>query len=165
MAGLTDISLGNFTDIVYAPTGTLSPAGGDFSGGDFSAVGDVQQVGDISDEATIVDVQAYGQKYLKKLVGSANAAAMEVICNYDPTDAGQVDLLKAYKETTQRAIGVIMKESDGAFDATATNGTFNVFEVLVASASVSNSFDETRTVTFSLVPVDGIGEFVALTNT
>ena len=165
MAGLTDISLGNFTDIIYAPADTVAPVGGDFSSSSFLLVGDVQTVGDISDEATIVDVQAYGQKYLKKLVGSANASAIEVVCNYDPTDAGQIDLLSAYDTTTQRAIGVVMKENDGDFDADTTNGTFNVFNALIASASVANSFDETRTITFSIVPANGIGDYTALGNT
>ena len=158
MAGLTDISLGNFTDIIYAPTGTAIPPA-DLSVGDvFAAIGDVQTVGDISDEATIVDVQAYGQKYLKKLVGSANAAAIEVVCNYDPSDASQTDLLTAYSDSTKRNVAIVMLEND-----TGNNGTYNAFEVLVASSSVSNSFDETRTITFSLVPTNGIGIYQSLT--
>lgn len=147
MAGLTAISLGNFTKVYYGPSGVADPT---------SVLGEVQSVGDISDEATIVDVSAYGQKYLKKLVGSANASAIEIVCNFQPADAGQIDLLKAYEETTQRRILIEMDE-----DATGTNGTINQFDALIASASVTNSFDETRTITFSVVPVNGIGDYTA----
>ncbi len=149
MAGLEDISLGNFTNVFYGDAGTDDPT---------NKLGEVQSVGDISDEATIVDVQKYGQKYLRKLVGSANAAPIEVVCNFKPNDAGQIDLLKAYNETTTRRIKIDMDEND-----TGSNGTTNQFDVLVGSASVTNSFDETRTITFALVPIDGIGDYVAKT--
>ena len=156
MAGLLDISLGNFTEVrfgpaVGAPIPVLPTA---------ITLGDVMSVGDISDEATIVDVQAYGQKYLKKLVGSANAAAIEIVCNYDPTDAGQIDLLAAYNSSTQRAIGIVMKAEDASFSA--ADGTYNIFDALIASASVTNSFDETRTITFSVVPTNGLGAYLPL---
>ena len=148
MAGLTDISLGNYTKISYGPAGTAFASLGNLP--------DVQSVGELTDEATIVDVQAYGQKYLKKLVGSANASAIEVVVNYNPSEAGQIDLLAAYNSSTQRSIALVMDE-----DATGTNGTYNQFDALVASATVSNSFDETRTMTFSLVPVNGLGSYVS----
>ena len=154
MAGLLDISLGNFTEVRFGPaTAGVTPVLPTTY-----TLGDVQTVGDISDEATIVDVQAYGQKYLKKLVGSANAAAIEVVCNYDPSDASQTDLLTAYSDSTKRNVAIVMLEND-----TGNNGTYNAFEVLVASSSVSNSFDETRTITFSLVPTNGIGIYQSLT--
>ena len=56
MAGLTEISLGNFTEVRFAAADaaddTLIEAGTD----NVNIVGEVQSVGDISDEATIVDV-------------------------------------------------------------------------------------------------------------
>lgn len=150
-SGLTEISLGNFTAVFYGAKSTNPVALPS------NEVGEVQSVGDIADEATIVDVQAYGQKYLKKLVGSANASAIEIVCNYDPSDAGQVDLQLAYSTSTPRDIGILMKDVDGD----AAEGTFNVFNALIASASLSNSFDETRTITFSIVPTNGIGDYTA----
>lgn len=148
MAGLTDISLGNFTEVLYGAVGDAP--------GTMTKLGEVQTVGDLTDEATIVDVQAYGQKYLKKLVGSANASAIEVVCNYNPSDAGQIDLLSAYNLSEKRQIVLVMNE-----DEAGTNGTYNSFPALIASASVTNSFDETRTITFSIVPTDGLGTFEA----
>ena len=156
MAGLSDISLGNFTRILYGQASVAAPT---------SVLGDVQSIGDITDEATIVDVPAYAQKYLKKLVGSANASAIEVVCNYDPSDAGQIDLFAAYNASAARMIRIEMG-IDATFAGDATSHVTGIeFDCLVASASVSNSFDETRTVTFSLVPTDGLGDgYTAVTN-
>lgn len=150
MAGLTDISLGNFTNVLYGAVNAYTQS-------TLRLLGDVQTVGDIADEATIIDVQAYGQKYLKKLVGSANSSAIEVVCNYDPSDAGQTDLLLAYNTSTQRSIGIMMNVGEPADPAApfAVDGHHIVFNALVASASITNSFDETRTITFSIVPVGG----------
>ena len=146
MAGLADITLGNFTKVFVGESDDLQGA--------MSELEEVQSVGDISDEATIVDVQKYGQKYLRKLVGSANAAAIEVVCNYISNAATggivQKELLAAYSASTQKQVIVSMLE-----DATETNGVYVSFPCLVASATVTNAFDETRTVTFSLVPTNG----------
>lgn len=150
MAGLSDISLGNFTSVVYGAEGAYTQAA-------LSELGGVQSVGEISDEATIVDVSQYGRKYLRKLVGSANASAIEVICNYDPSDAGQIDLQLAYNTSTKRSIGIIMNEVNSN-DPMGDDGTHVVLNALIASASLSNSFDETRTITFSIVPIDGIAD-------
>ncbi len=147
MAGLDDITLGNFTKVFVGEVGQTHV--------DMSELEEVQSVGDISDEATIVDVQKYGQKYLRKLVGSANASAIDVVCNYvsNSTTEGivQKELLTAYTSSTPKQVIVSMLE-----DASGTNGVYVSIPVLVASATVSNSFDETRTVTYSLVPTNGI---------
>ena len=150
MAGLTDISLGNFTEVGVN-------AESEYDENSLVLIRCVQSVGDISDEATITDVSCYGQKYLRKLVGSANASAIEVVVNYDPTDPAQTTLFAAYTNNTIHAISIIMNESSSSDgDIPATDGTHICFDALVASASVTNSFDETRTVTFSLVPTKGI---------
>jgi hypothetical protein len=153
-AGLSGITLGNFTEIRYGNKSDAWPS--------LSILEDVQSVGELSDEATIVDVQAYGQKYLKKLVGSANASAIEVVCNYDPTATGQTTLFDAYNNSTEIEIALAMFDGDTGVGDDNAEGTYNKFGALVASASLSNSFDETRTITFSLVPTDGIGDFTAV---
>jgi hypothetical protein len=145
MAGLSDISLGNFTKVFIGDVGELQAS--------MTELEEVQSVGDISDEATIVDVQKYGQKYLRKLVGSANAAPIEVVCNYlSDTSVGiiQQELMSAYTNNTPKQAIISMLE-----DVTGTNGIYVSYGCLIASATVTNSFDETRTVTFSLVPTNG----------
>lgn len=149
--GLADISLGNFTEIRVGDTGDAFTA--------LSILEDVQSVGELTDEATIVDVNAYGQKYLKKLVGSANASAIEVVCNYDPTAVIQQELLAAYTSSVKKTIALTMFEGTTGVGLDESEGTYNQFDCLVASASVANSFDETRTITFSIVPTNGLGVY------
>jgi len=150
MAGLIDISLGNFTEIAIGELGSKLA-------GDLEVVACVQSVGDISDEATITDVSCYGQKYLRKLVGSANASAIEVVVNYNPSDLQQIELFAAYNDSTAIAVAIIMNESaPSVVTGDQVEGTHIIFSALVASASVSNAFDETRTVTFSFVPTKGV---------
>jgi hypothetical protein len=149
--GLSEISLGNFTEIRVGAIGS--------GFGDLLILEDVQSVGDLQDEATIIDVNAYGQKYMKKLVGSANASALEVVCNFNPSAPIQAELLAAYANTTSKMIAIAMFEATTGANGDEAEGTYNMFPCLIASASVANSFDETRTVTFSLVPANGIGEY------
>ena len=149
--GLSDISLGNFTEIRVGDIADIFSA--------LTILEDVQSVGDLQDEATIIDVNAYGQKYMKKLVGSANASALEVVCNFNPSAPVQTALLDAYTNTTPKVIAIAMFEATTGVGGTESEGTFNMFPCLVASASVANSFDETRTITFSLVPANGIGTY------
>ena len=152
--GLADISLGNFTEIRIGDVGSVFA--------DLDILGNVQSVGELTDEATIVDVNAYGQKYLKKLVGSANASAVEVVCNYNPSDITQGELLDAYTSSTPKQIALVMFESDTGSAGADAEGTYNMFKCLVASASLANSFDETRTITYSLVPTDGLGDYTSV---
>ena len=152
--GLADISLGNFTEI------RIGDIADTFT--ELDVLGDVQSVGELTDEATIVDVNAYGQKYMKKLVGSANASAVEVVCNYNPSDLIQIELLDAYTNSTPKNVALVMFESDTGNAGTEAEGTYNMFKCLVASASLANSFDETRTITYSLVPTDGLGDYTSV---
>jgi hypothetical protein len=111
-------------------------------------VEDVQSIGEISDEATIVDVSAYGQQYLRKLVGSKSAGPMEIVVNaiFDVVVAPQQQMLRdAYRDGTSLFFTVEMKNAAG--DA----GDFVSFQGLVASASISNEFDGIRSQTFSIV--------------
>ena len=149
--GLADISLGNFTEVRVGEVNDAFTA--------LSILGDVQSIGELTDEATIVDVNAYGQKYLKKLVGSANASAIEVVCNYNPADTIQEELLTAYTSSVPKSIALVMFEADTGALGDDAEGTYNQFPCLIASATLSNSFDETRTMTFSLVPTDGLGDY------
>ena len=142
MASLSDIALGNFTKIKITPAG----------GSEFE-LADVQSIGDVGDEATIVDVPEFNRKYLRKLVGSANAGPMEVVCNLVP-DLGQTEssfeqMEDAYTNGTRCAVVVELLEDDAG-----TNGDKFSFNALVASKTLSTGFDTVRTVTWSLA-IDG----------
>lgn len=137
MAGLIDITLGNFTKFYITETT-------DFD----TLVTNVQSVGELSDESTIVDVAEYNVKYMRKLVGSASAGPIELVVNFDPSDASYVLLESFYKAGTRFAAKLEMLTSDESA------GSFITFNALCASKSFSNEFDGVRTVTFSIV-IDG----------
>lgn len=139
MAGLTDISLGNFTKFHITTEG----------GTDYDLpVANLQAVGDLGDEATIVDVSEYGVKYLRKLVGSASAGPVDLTVNFDPSDTSFTRLEALYKSGLPVACKLEM------LDSSETNGSFVTFTGLVASKSFGNEFDGVRSVVFSIA-IDG----------
>ena len=137
MAGLQDISLGNNT-FVYA-TDVI-----DYD----TLIGSLQSVGDITRESNIVDVPVYGEEFQRKLVGSSTVGSIDVVTNTDPSDEGYV-LLSAKAKTKERVNFKVEFQN-----ASKTAGHFITFTGIVASNSMSSSFDETRSTTFSIA-VDG----------
>lgn len=138
--GIDSIQMGNYTKVLVGLT--ASPT---------AELEDLSSVGDIADEATVVDVPAYGSKYLKKLVGSHNAGPIEIVVNLNPDSiaAPQQKLMReAYLNDTKVYVVVQMLDSNG------TAGDFVEFAGYVTSGSISNEFDAVRTQTFS-VAVDG----------
>ena len=138
--GIDTIQISNYVKVLVGltpiPTTTLE---------------EVQSVGEITDEATVVDIPSYGSQYLKKVVGSKNAGPVEIVVNLNPDSitAPQQKLLRdAYKNDTKIYFTIQMLNSAG--DA----GDEITFEGFVASASISNEFDAVRTQTFS-VAIDG----------
>lgn len=138
MAGLTDISVANFTVFQYTTD----------SGSTWTPLTNVQSVGELTDEKNIIDVQEYGATYLRKLVGTANAGPVDVIVNFDPSDATHQYMLNSYKNGTAEQFRLVMNNAAG--DA----GNYVEFNGFVASKSQGNEFDSARTLTFSIA-IDG----------
>lgn len=136
MAGLNDISLANFTKVKITDAIDYD-----------TEITNIQSIGESSDEATVVDVPQYGVKYLRKLVGSANAAPIEIGVSLDPSEASFQLLEDYYTNGTKTKVKVELLDGSG-------NGHFFTFEAYVASKSLSNEFDAVRTVSFSLA-IDG----------
>ncbi|TON18993.1 hypothetical protein CGH61_19165, partial [Vibrio parahaemolyticus] len=88
MAGLTDISLGNFTKVYYEDLD---------AGNAETEIANVQSFSHPSDERNIIDVPQYGQTYQRKLAGSASTGAAELVVNFNPADATHKYLLAEYK--------------------------------------------------------------------
>lgn len=136
MAGLDDISVANYTKLYYDATGT--PV----------AINEIQSIGELTDEKTIIDVQTYGVQYLRKLVGTSNAGPLEIVVNLDPSDATHVYLLNSYKNGTREAFKLEMSNAAG------TQGDSISFNGFVGSKTIGNDFDTARTVSFSIA-IDG----------
>jgi len=142
MAGLADISVANFTVLEYLDT-TQKP------------VTNVQSIGELSDEKTVIDVQEYGVTYLRKLVGTANAGPIDIVVNFDPTDTSHMYLLASYKSGSSETFRLVMNNAD------ASAGNYVEFTGFVASKTQGNEFDAARTVTFSIAIDGAVGDITA----
>ena len=145
MAGLQDISVSNYTNLQYTTD----------AGAVWGTITNVQSLGELSDEKTIIDVQEYGAAYLRKLVGTANAGPMDVTVNFDPSDPTHIFLLNSYKNGTQEQMRLVMNNADGSA------GNFVEFYGFVASKSQGNEFDAARTMTFSIAIDGALGDITA----
>ena len=145
MAGLDDISVANFTVVQYTTD----------AGTTWVPVTNVQSVGELSDEKNIIDVQEYGATYLRKLVGTANAGPVDVVVNFDPSDATHQYLLTSYKNGAKETFRLVMNNAD------ASKGNYVEFDGFVASKSQGNEFDSARTLTFSLAIDGALGDVTA----
>lgn len=144
MTTLTDISVSNFTTLLYSTADDVTPAS--------DALTEVQSIGELTDEKTIIDVQQYGKKYLRKLSGTANAGPIEVIVNLNPSDSTHAALISAYDNDTPLYFWLVMHTPAGY--GVGSVGDYVSFKGFVASKSISNEFDSARTMTFSIA-IDG----------
>ena len=111
----------------------------------------INSVGDITDEATIVDVQVYGEQYLQKLIGSKNAGPIDIIVNFNPDALAapvQKTMRDAYTNNTPLYFRIQM------LNATGDAGDEVTFTGRVGSASISQEFDAVRTQNFNIA-IDG----------
>jgi hypothetical protein len=85
---------------------------------------------------------------LRKLVGTASAGPVDIVCNFNPADTTQQYLLASYAAGRREKFKLLMTNADGS------EGSFVEFDGFVASKSQANEFDAARTITFSIA-IDG----------
>lgn len=127
---------------------------------DGSELEEVQSVGEITDEATIIDVPSYGSQYLRKVVGSKNAGSLEIVVNIIP-DATAAPIQQALRDAYASGVSVavqvqMLNEAGDAGDEVTFNG-------LVSSASITNEFDSVRTQTFNIAIDGAVSEPTSIT--
>lgn len=143
MPGLDDISVANYTNLSYGAQGSEVK------------ITEIQSIGELTDEKTIIDVQEYGAAYLRKLVGTANAGPLEIVVNLDPSDATHQYLLNSYKNGTSERFTLELTNAAG------DKGDTVVFNGFLGSKSIGNDFDSARTVTFSIAIDGAVGDLTA----
>lgn len=153
MSTLTDITVSNFTTLLYSTSDDVSQTS--------DALTEVQSIGELTDEKTIIDVQQYGQKYLRKLTGTSNAGPIEFVVNLKPTDSSHQAFISAYDSGTTLYFWLIMHTPLGY--GTGAVGDYVAFKGFVGSKTVSNEFDAARTMTFSIAIDGAVGALTALT--
>ncbi|EDM66143.1 hypothetical protein PE36_00060 [Moritella sp. PE36] len=144
MAGLTDISVGNFTKVYYE---SATP-------GTFVEIANIQSITHPTDELNIVEVPQFGQKYPRKLPGSSTTGNAEIVVNFDPADASHIYLLASYKAGDKESFKIEILEAAGS-----AVGTFITWNGFVSSRSSAGEFDAVTTLTFSLAVDDALGDW------
>ena len=154
MAGILDITVANYLEVFVSTDLTASPP----SAPAYALLENVQSVGEMTDESTIIDIPAYGSRYLSKVVGSANAGPIELVVSLDPTAAIQILMRQAYEANTKLTFEVRMGNS-----ASTVGTTYDSVEFVgyVASATIANEFDAIRTQTFSIAVDGALGTLTA----
>lgn len=140
MAGLDDITLGNYTKIYYEDRDNADAE---------TEVTEVQSISQPSDESNIVDVAQYGQKYQRKLVGSSSVGAAEIVVNFNPANLTHQYLLGEYKSSRKNTFRIEVNS-----DAAGSKASSYTFDGYVSSKNASGDFDGVTTLTFSIA-VDG----------
>ncbi|QWL58221.1 hypothetical protein HQ400_07845 [Aeromonas jandaei] len=145
MAGLSDISTANYTKVEYK------------SGAAFKQVLNLEGFSGLGGEVNIIDVMQFNQKYARRLVGSASASPIELVCTYNPADASFVDLLALQKNETKTEFKIT--QFANAEQKAGHTITVNGF---ISSVAYGNEFDTQRTVTWTIAVDGAIGDPVAL---
>lgn len=130
---LSEISVGNYVTMMI----------------DSSDIGEIESIGGINQETTIVSFSQFNKKYNRALLGSATTAPIEVVCTYLPSDSGQAALEAARKSEARSEFVITYHQSAGS-----TAGKSFTFFGYVASRNISSEFDAQRTVTYSIA-IDG----------
>jgi len=147
MAGLSDISVANFTQLQYETSANFATS---------ETLAEVTSIGELGDEKTIIDVQTYGVEYLRKLTGTANAGPLDITVNINPSDTTHQYMLNLYSTGARQVFRLYM------YDPSLTDGNYVEFTGFVASKSQSNEFDAARTVSFSIAIDGAVGQLTAV---
>ena len=136
MAGLADISIGNCT-ILHITTSA------DYD----TPVNNLSTLGDLTEEANLVEVNEYCRDIVRTVAGSTTAGSVEVVVNMDPTDAAFVQLEALYVSGLENAMKVEMLAIG---QVTGGIGHFITFGAKVTGHTYLNNFDEVRQVSYTI---------------
>jgi hypothetical protein len=134
---------GTKLDIGSAVLSASGPGGdyvaSDYSGQSFTEIGGTTNLGTVGDTAELVTSNQIGSNRTRKLKGTRNAGAMQVVCDLDPGDPGQIALIAAEKSRGRYAFRVTFNDApDGG------TPSYRYFRALVMSAT--EQYDEANSV-------------------
>lgn len=114
----------------------------------YTEVKEVQNLGELGDEAATVTFLSVGDSRTRKLKGSRDAGTMTVVCGRDPLDPGQLAMRAAEGTKFEYAFKVTLAD---AADANDTSSTY-YFGALVGSRREGlGGADDVTTITFALL--------------
>lgn len=113
----------------------------------WTEVGEVENLGEFGDEATLVNFLSVKDGRTRKLVGSRDAGTLALVCGRDPLDAGQIAMKAAAGTKFDFNFKVV------AADAQSEDFTDSIFYFSGPVASQRNSFgggDDVTKITFNI---------------
>lgn len=83
----------------------------DFTSQTWVEIGEVEALGSVGDASTEITFDSISANRTRRLKGTRNAGAMEVVCGMDPADAGQIALLAAEKAIHDYAFRIVLNDA------------------------------------------------------
>lgn len=81
-----------------------------YEGDTWKEIKNVEGIGEFGDEAAAIEVSHLGDARKKRLKGTRDAGVIELTCNRDPEDAGQVALLVARDSDYDHNFKVVLND-------------------------------------------------------
>lgn len=124
--------------------GVLADPGADMTEASFAAaawveVNELESLGSVGDTSEEISFNSISQNRTKRLKGTRNAGAMEVVCGIDPADAGQIALLAAERQISDYAFRIVLNDAP-------EGGTPSERMFIAKVASVGEQFDAANNV-------------------
>lgn len=95
----------------------------------YVAIGEIETMGEIGDEATVIEVLTIGDARTRNLKGSRNAGVMTVTCIRDDEDAGQQAMILAEASSLPYPFKIVINNKATAMGT----GAIRYFRGLVTS--------------------------------
>lgn len=99
----------------------------------YTEVTPIESLGEFGDQASTIEFTALGDARVRKRKGVRNAGDLQIVCGWDPLDAGQLAMITAQGTEFTYACKVVL--ADGA-DANDTDSVF-YFHALISSARLN----------------------------
>jgi hypothetical protein len=119
------------TKIFIGPAVTESTdTQGEYEALSYTEIGEVEDLGEFGDTATVIDFLNLGARRSKAVKGSFDAGQLALVVGSDSADAGQLALIAAFAADSEYAFKVV--ENDGS-SGSPSQGSVSYFRALVTS--------------------------------
>ena len=155
MGQITDKFVSSFSELYYKNANMTAAEVTDpfdwFAGA--TKVPLVGEIGSLSNEATIIDVPEFGQKYKGKLRGQLDAGQLDVSLFWAPRDATHLALRTLAENGDKASFGI-----KWITDLNGGDNEYVVFNAYVASFGIDTTFDDVAKASLT-VAIDGALNF------
>lgn len=83
----------------------------DFGAQSWTEIGEVEALGTVGDTSAEIAFDSISANRTRRLKGTRNAGAMEVVCGIDYQDPGQIELIAAEKTIHDYAFRIVMNDA------------------------------------------------------